>query len=68
LHRITVPTLFLWGDADRVIPVGLLPVWRSYLAHAEELVLAGVGHLLFDESGAAVEALAAFAAPLAAAG
>lgn len=68
LHRINVPTLFLWGDADRVVPVGQLPVWRSHLPHAEQLVLPGVGHLLFDESGAAVEAVAAFAASLAAAG
>jgi pimeloyl-ACP methyl ester carboxylesterase len=61
LHRIGVPTLLLWGDADRVIPVGQLPAWRSHLPHSEERVLAGVGHLLFDESPDAVAAIAAFA-------
>jgi pimeloyl-ACP methyl ester carboxylesterase len=62
LHRINVPTLLLWGDADRVIPVGQLPVWRSHLSRAQERVLPGVGHLLFDESPAALAAIAEFAA------
>lgn len=63
LHRISAPALLLWGDADRVVPVGQLPSWRSHLPHAEERVLAGVGHLLFDESPDAVAAVAGFALP-----
>jgi pimeloyl-ACP methyl ester carboxylesterase len=50
LHRIQAPTLLLWGALDRVIPVGQLAVWRALLADADELILPGVGHLLFDES------------------
>jgi pimeloyl-ACP methyl ester carboxylesterase len=57
LHRIQAPTLLLWGALDRVIPVGQLPVWRSLLPHSDELILPGVGHLLFDESAQASAAI-----------
>jgi pimeloyl-ACP methyl ester carboxylesterase len=57
LHRIQARTLLLWGELDRVLPVGQLPVWRSLLAHADELILPGVGHLLFDESTQATAAI-----------
>jgi pimeloyl-ACP methyl ester carboxylesterase len=50
LHRVRAPTLLLWGALDRVIPVGQLPVWQGLLRNADELILPGVGHLLFDES------------------
>ena len=29
LHRLTMPTLLLWGDADRLIPVEQAPVWAE---------------------------------------
>jgi pimeloyl-ACP methyl ester carboxylesterase len=61
LHRITVPTLLLWGDADRVVPVGQLQSWQGLLAGAQACTLPGIGHLLFDESPAACEAIADFA-------
>lgn len=60
LHRITVPTLILWGDADRLIPVGQAAVWADHIAGSEAMILRGAGHLLFDESPAAVAATADF--------
>lgn len=57
LHRIQVPTLLLWGELDRLIPVGQLPVWRALLATADQRILPGVGHLLFDESAEASAAI-----------
>jgi pimeloyl-ACP methyl ester carboxylesterase len=57
LHRIQAPTLLLWGELDRLIPVGQLPAWRSLLAAADERILPGVGHLLFDESAQASAAI-----------
>lgn len=61
LHRITMPTLLLWGEADRMVPVGQCATWSRLLPNAEEKVLPGVGHLLFDESAEAVLLAAGFA-------
>jgi pimeloyl-ACP methyl ester carboxylesterase len=60
LHRLTMPTLLLWGDADRITPVEQIDVWAELVRGAERRVLPGVGHLLFDESAAAVAAVAEF--------
>jgi pimeloyl-ACP methyl ester carboxylesterase len=60
LHRLTMPTLLLWGDADRMIPVEQLDVWADHVRGAERRVLPGVGHLLFDESADAVTAVGDF--------
>jgi pimeloyl-ACP methyl ester carboxylesterase len=60
LHRLTMPTLLLWGDADRIVPVEQLDVWADHVRGAERRVLPGVGHLLFDESPDAVTAVADF--------
>jgi pimeloyl-ACP methyl ester carboxylesterase len=60
LHRITQPVLLLWGDADRIVPVQQATVWVDHLPNAEVKTLPGVGHLLFDESRDAVDAVAGF--------
>jgi pimeloyl-ACP methyl ester carboxylesterase len=62
LHRVTTPTLLLWGDQDRVVPVGQAPVWEELLPDAKLTVIPGVGHLVFDESREAVDAVAEFVA------
>jgi pimeloyl-ACP methyl ester carboxylesterase len=62
LRRIAAPTLVLWGDADRLIPVGQAAVWAEHIPAAEIQTFPGAGHLLFDESASAVEAAGAFAA------
>jgi pimeloyl-ACP methyl ester carboxylesterase len=60
LHRLTMPTLLLWGDADRIVPAEQIDVWADHVRGAERKVLPGVGHLLFDESAAAVTAVGEF--------
>lgn len=60
LHRLRMPTLILWGDADRMIPPGQAPVWAEHIPGAEVKVLPGVGHLVFDETPEAAEAVAGF--------
>ena len=60
LHRLTMPTLILWGDADRMVPPGQAPVWADHIAGAEVRMLPGVGHLVFDESTEAAAAVAGF--------
>jgi pimeloyl-ACP methyl ester carboxylesterase len=60
LHRLRMPTLILWGEADRMIPSGQAPVWAEHIPGAELRMLPGVGHLVFDESSEAAEAVAGF--------
>jgi pimeloyl-ACP methyl ester carboxylesterase len=60
LHRLTMPTLIVWGDADRIVPVEHAAVWADLVPAAEVKTLPGVGHLIFEESSDAVEAVAAF--------
>jgi pimeloyl-ACP methyl ester carboxylesterase len=60
LHRLTMPTLILWGDADRLIPHEQAPYWAELIPGADVKLLPGVGHLIFDESREAVEAISAF--------
>jgi pimeloyl-ACP methyl ester carboxylesterase len=60
LHRLTMPTLILWGDADRIVPVEQAAVWADLVPGAEVKTLPGVGHLLFDESREAVDAVGSF--------
>jgi pimeloyl-ACP methyl ester carboxylesterase len=60
LHRITVPTLLLWGEADRLIPAAQAPVWADEIPNASVKTFPGAGHLLFDESREAVDAVGGF--------
>jgi pimeloyl-ACP methyl ester carboxylesterase len=62
LHRLTMPTLLLWGEADRLVPVGQSETWDELLPNAEVKRLPRAGHLLFDESPDAVAAVGDFAA------
>jgi pimeloyl-ACP methyl ester carboxylesterase len=54
------PTLLLWGENDRIVPLGMAQDWQEVLPHAELAVIPGGGHLLLDEFPAAVEALRRF--------
>ena len=49
LHRVTAPTLLLWGDRDRVNPVVYGETWRRQIKGAALSVLAG-GHMLLHEA------------------
>jgi pimeloyl-ACP methyl ester carboxylesterase len=60
LHRIAMPTLVVWGDADRVHPVEQAEVWAGHLPDARVKRFPGVGHLIFVESRAAVDAVGEF--------
>ena len=60
LPRITAPTLVLWGDDDHVRPLAQGAVWTRLLADGRLHVLPDTGHLVFEETPAAVDAVAAF--------
>ncbi|MBI1848071.1 MAG: alpha/beta hydrolase [Candidatus Rokubacteria bacterium] len=49
LHRLTAPTLVLWGDADRANPPGYADEWKRRVPGARVKVMPG-GHMLIHES------------------
>lgn len=60
LHRIGVPTLLVWGEQDKVIPLGQAKVWADLIAGARIRSFAGAGHLVLNEKPEAVRAIAEF--------
>jgi len=53
LHRITVPTLLIYGDKDGLVPVRFGESYRAAIPGARLVVLEGAGHAPFDEQKAA---------------
>jgi pimeloyl-ACP methyl ester carboxylesterase len=60
LHRIKVPTMIVWGDEDKIIPVQQTELWRKHLPHADVKIYNGAGHLVHLEKPEAIEAMAKF--------
>ncbi len=53
-YRLTVPTLFLHGTADRAIRTDFLRGWENYTDDFRLELLDGVGHFLVDQEPALV--------------
>ena len=45
LHRISVPTLVVWGDQDKIFPKDYATAFKKFLPHAEVEVLKDCGHV-----------------------
>jgi pimeloyl-ACP methyl ester carboxylesterase len=59
LHRLTMPTLLVWGKQDRLTPTAQHRSWAKLLPRAKVELFDG-GHLVLDESLASVAAIQAF--------
>jgi pimeloyl-ACP methyl ester carboxylesterase len=46
---ISVPTLVLWGENDRWLPVEQAFMWKRDLPHAKVVVYSGIGHIPQEE-------------------
>jgi haloalkane dehalogenase len=69
LHRLAhVPTLLVWGKADRMVTASHFARWRQEFPHAEILDLEDVGHFpqieAPDEVAAAIERRIAASTPM----
>jgi pimeloyl-ACP methyl ester carboxylesterase len=61
LHRITAPTLIMWGAQDRMLPVGYADRWAELLPKAELAIVGDAGHLpLVEQPAAALAVLRTF--------
>lgn len=45
LHRVTVPTLILWGDNDRIMPAAYGPAYQALIPGSRLEVIEQCGHL-----------------------
>jgi pimeloyl-ACP methyl ester carboxylesterase len=60
LHRLTMPTLLVWGKEDKLTPTAQHKTWASALPNAKVRLFDKAGHLVLDEAPEAVDAIAAF--------
>jgi pimeloyl-ACP methyl ester carboxylesterase len=60
LHRIKMPTMIVWGDEDKVIPVGQAETWRRFIPNADIRIFRGAGHLVHLERSEVVDSLGSF--------
>jgi pimeloyl-ACP methyl ester carboxylesterase len=61
LHRITAPTLILWGGQDRILPAGQARRWAELVPGARVTIIEEAGHLPFaEQAGASLQALRTF--------
>lgn len=49
IKKIDTPTLLIWGDEDKIIPLGAGKRLQQYLKNSELIVLKQTGHLLTEE-------------------
>ena len=49
LHRITVPTLLLYGDKDRIVPHQQAAAWFKLIPKTKVAKIKNAGHLVLDE-------------------
>jgi pimeloyl-ACP methyl ester carboxylesterase len=63
LHRIDVPALIIWGDSDKVFPLGYGKEYRSLIPNSRLEVLPSCGHLpQVEKAEAFVQTFETFAA------
>jgi pimeloyl-ACP methyl ester carboxylesterase len=53
IHRVSAPTLLVWGDHDGVVPPSYGPRWQTAVANSHRVALSGAGHLPMLEQPAA---------------
>ena len=60
LRRISVPTLLLYGDKDRITPVQQSKAWAELIPNAVVHIVKDAGHLVLDEKDEAPKAVLDF--------
>lgn len=60
LHRVTVPTLFIWGKQDKIVPAAQAATWTKLVPGSTVKYFEPAGHLVLNEKPDAVRAIAEF--------
>ncbi|HLH30793.1 MAG TPA: alpha/beta hydrolase, partial [Terriglobia bacterium] len=62
LHRLTMPTMIVWGDEDKLIPVQQAQSWKKLVPNAEVMIVKGAGHIVQRDKPEVVDAIEKFLA------
>jgi len=62
LHRISVPTLFVWGKQDKIVPEAQSATWTKLVKGSKLKTFSPAGHLVLNEKPEAVKAVRDFLA------
>jgi len=62
LHRVKMPTLIVWGDEDRLMPVQQAQSWRKLIPNSEVMIVKGAGHIVQLDKPETVDAIGRFLA------
>jgi pimeloyl-ACP methyl ester carboxylesterase len=62
MHRLTMPTMLVWGNNDRLTPTAQHKAWMRALPRATIRLFDEAGHLVLDEAPGAVTAIGEFLA------
>jgi pimeloyl-ACP methyl ester carboxylesterase len=58
LYRVKVPTVLVWGDADKVTPLPYAQAFKALLPHAELVTIPEAAHMLpYEQTDAVIAAL-----------
>ena len=61
LHRISCPTLLIWGEQDRLIPRANGKIYAQHIPGANFISIAGCGHsVILEKPDECLEALRTF--------
>lgn len=61
LYRATLPTVIVWGDADKLMPMPYAAAFQRLLPHAALVTIPGAAHMApYEQTGAVLDALQRF--------
>jgi pimeloyl-ACP methyl ester carboxylesterase len=55
-----MPTLIVWGDEDKLIPVQQAQSWRKRIPNAEVMIVKGAGHIVQRDKPEVVDSIGRF--------
>ena len=62
LHRLKMPTMIVWGEEDKIVPVEQAEAWKKVLPDVKIQIVPDAGHLVHLEKPEVVTALGEFLA------
>ncbi len=60
LHRVNMPTLIVWGEEDKLIPVQHAQAWRKLIPNSEVMIVKEAGHVVHLDKPETIDAIGRF--------
>jgi pimeloyl-ACP methyl ester carboxylesterase len=61
LYRVTNPTLLVWGEGDRLVPIVYATAWQTLVPQARLVTVEEAGHMVpYEKPQAVADAIASF--------